>query len=244
MGLIRRDGTGLSRALVTGASSGIGAAIAVRLAGLGCEVTLTGRDRRRLDELAARTGGRAVTADLATDDGFARVAGAGADADLLVHSAGLGWAGPLADMPQQCIGELVEVNLTALLRLTGELLPGLAERRGHLVVLSSIAAVGVREEAVYAATKAGTRAFAASLRHEGLRATAVLPGAVRTPFFDGRDYPRRVPRMVTADEVAAAALRGVRRDRPEVFVPGWLTLPARIGGALPGAFHRLSRRFG
>ncbi|MFC7340517.1 SDR family NAD(P)-dependent oxidoreductase [Saccharopolyspora griseoalba] len=244
MGLIRRDGTRLSRALVTGASSGIGAALAARLAGLGCEVVLTGRDEERLDGVATATGGRALAADLASSGGTERVAEAGAEADLVVHSAGIGWQGRLDAMPPERIGELVEVNLTALLRLTRALLPGLAERGGHLVVVSSIAAVGVREEAVYAATKAGVRAFAASLRHEGLRVTAVLPGAVRTPFFAGRDYARRFPRMVEADEVAAAALRGVRRERAEVFVPGWLTLPARIGGALPEMFHGLSRRFG
>lgn len=244
MGLIRRDGAVLSRALVTGASSGIGAAIAVRLAGLGCEVVLAGRDERRLAALAASTGGRAVVADLATDEGIGQVGEASAAPDLVVHSAGLGWVGLLAEMPSRSIAELVEVNLTAVLRLTRVLQPGLVARGGHLVFLSSIAAVGVREEAVYSAAKAGVRAFAASLRHEGVGVTAVLPAAVRTPFFDGRDYDRRFPRMVEADEVAAAALRGVRRDRAEVFVPAWLTLPARISGAFPELFHHLSRRFG
>lgn len=244
MGLIRRDGTRLTTALVTGASSGIGAATAVRLAAAGCAVVLTGRDEHRLARVADSTGGRAVAADLAASGGPERVAEAAADVDLVVHSAGLGWAGPVGEMPRRSIDDLVEVNLTAALRLTRELLPGLVERDGHLAFVSSIAAVGVRDEAVYSATKAGVRAFAASLRYDGLGVTTIFPGAVRTPFFDGRTYARRHPRMVGADEVAGALLRGVRRDRAEVFVPGWLTLPARISGALPGVFHRLSRRFG
>lgn len=244
MGLTRRDGTLLSTALVTGASSGIGAATAVRLAAAGCEVVLAGRDEHWLARVADSTGGRVVAADLTSPDGPERVAEAAGEADLVVHSAGLGWSGPLAEMPRQPIGDLVEVNLTAVLRLTREMLPGLVERNGHLVFVSSIAAVGVRDEAVYSATKAGLRAFAASLRHDGLGVTTIFPGAVRTPFFDGRTYARRHPRMVDADEVADALLRGVRRDRAEVFVPAWLTLPARISGAVPGVFHRLSRRFG
>lgn len=238
-------------ALVTGGSSGIGAAVAEALATAGCRVAVLGRDRLRLDEVAGRIGARAVPADLSTSHGLARAADAVAGVDLLVHSAGCGWAGELATMTEPDIDALVAVNLAAPLRLTRAALPGMRDRgRGHLVFVSSIAAVGVGGEAVYAATKAGLRAFAASLRHEvaadGIGVTTLLPGAVCTPFFDRRamPYERRFPRQIDPAVVAAALIRAVDRDRAEVFVPRWLTVPARLQGAAPELFHRLARRFG
>ena len=233
------------RALVTGASSGIGAATAEVLAAAGCELVLVGRDERRLGEVAERTRAEPVVADLATEHGVAQVAEAGRGVDLLVNNAGTGWAGDLAGMGPRQVRDLVELNLTAPLQLTRALLPALRRAPvARVVFVSSIAAVGVRREAVYSATKAGLRAFAASLRQEGIGATTVLPGAVRTPFFDGRTYDRRFPRQVSAERVARALVGAVERGRGEVFVPGWLSLAARIQGAVPELFDLGARRFG
>lgn len=241
----------LRSALVTGGSSGIGAAVAEALAAAGTDLVVLGRQPDRLAAVAARTGARAVLADLSTTEGLARGADAAAGVDLLVNSAGCGWAGDLAAMPEADIDTLVALNLTAPMRLTRAALPGMRRRRrGHVVFVSSIAAVGVGGESVYAATKAGLRAFAAGLRHEvaadGIGVTTLLPGAVRTPFFERRGlaYQRRFPRQVTASAVASALLHAVEQRRPEVFVPRWLTLPARVHGAAPGMFHRLARRYG
>jgi short-subunit dehydrogenase len=237
--------------LITGGSSGIGAAIAEGLATTGCRLVLLGRDSPRLDVLARRIGACALVADLGTAQGLARAADAAAQADLLVHSAGRGWAGDLAAMADPDIDAMVALNLTAPMRLTRAALPGMRARgRGQLVFVSSIAAVGVGGEAVYAATKAGLRAFAASVRQEvagaGIGVTTVLPGAVRTPFFDhrGAPYDRRFPRQLEPAQVASALLRGMARGQAEVFVPGWLTVAARVRGAAPELFHRLARRFG
>lgn len=238
-----------NRALVTGASSGIGAATAARLAECGCRVVLLGRDRPALHGVARWTGGEVVVADLATPAGLARACDAAVDVDLLVSNAGAGYAGPLSQMPPETVSRLVALNLDAPLRLARAALSGMRARgRGHLVFVSSIAAVGVGDEAVYSATKAGVRAFAASLRQEApdVGVTTVLPGAVRTPFFArrGRAYERRWPRPVEAAAVANALVRAVEADRCEVFVPGWLTVAARMQGLAPGAFERLARRFG
>lgn len=239
-----------TRALVTGGSSGLGAAIAGALATAGYRVVVLGRDRARLAEVAAATGADPVLADLTTPEGLARAAGAAAGADLLVHSAGRGWAGALAAMAPEDIDALVTLNLTAALRLTRAALPGMRERgHGHLVFVSSIAALGVGGEAVYAATKAGLRTFAASLRHElaadRIGVTTLLPAAVRTPFFDRRrrPYNRRFPRPLDPAVVASALLRAIEQGRPEVFAPRWLTVPARLQGAAPEIFHRLAQRF-
>ncbi|GAA4839651.1 SDR family NAD(P)-dependent oxidoreductase [Saccharopolyspora rosea] len=236
-------------ALVTGASSGIGAATAAALADAGCRLLLAGRDELRLTRVADRTGGSRLLGDLTDAAHLSRVARAGADADLLVHSAGIGWSGELGEMPAERIHDLAAVNLTAPMLLTRDVLPEMMRRgRGHVVFVASIAVVGVRDEEVYSATKAGLRAFAAGIRPRaaarGVGVTTVFPGAVRTPFFDGRGYDRRFPRMVAAEEVAAALLRAVRRGTEEVYVPRWLALPARLQGAAPGLFSRLSRRFG
>lgn len=167
-----------------------------------------------------------------------------------MHSAGSGWAGELTAMAEQDIDALLALNLTVPLRLTHAALPRMRQRgRGHLVFVSSIAAVDVGGEAVYAATKAGVRAFAASVRHEvaaeGIGVTTLLPSAMSTPFFDRRGlaYDRRFPRQVDAQEVASALLRAVEKGQWEVFVPRWLTVAARVQGAMPEVFHRLARRF-
>lgn len=233
------------RALITGASSGIGAATAEALAAAGCELVVVGRDEQRLAEVAERTGASSVRADLTTGDGVEQAAEAGRRVDLLVNNAGVGWAGDLDSMSSEQVADLVALNLTAPLQLTRALLPTLRRAsNARVVFVSSIAAVGVRREAVYAATKAGLRAFAASLCQEGVGTTTVLPGAVRTPFFAERPYDRRFPRQVSAERVARALVRAVERGRGEVCVPGWLSLAARIQGAVPELFDLGARRFG
>jgi short-subunit dehydrogenase len=233
--------------LITGASSGIGAATARALAGSGARLILAGRDRERLADVAARTGGRALAGDLAD---ASELAGRVGPVDILVNNAGLGWAGPFARMPSADLDRLVDVNLTAPIRLTRLLLPGMIDAgRGHLVFVASIAgAMGVREEAVYSATKAGLLAFAEGLRHElrGIGVSVLLPGAVDTPFFDrrGAPYARRRPAPIPPERVARAIVAAIERERPESYVPGWLRIPARLRGAAPGAVRALSRRFG
>ncbi|MEU7879038.1 SDR family NAD(P)-dependent oxidoreductase [Microbispora bryophytorum] len=250
-----------ARVLVTGASSGIGAATALELSARGARLVLSGRDEEALAGVAARTGGEALPADLSpgapegTPDGVADLAARAGPVDVLVACAGEGWSGPFTRMPGGTADRLVAVNLTAHVRLTRLLLPGMAERgRGHLVYVASIAGVvGVREEAVYAATKAGLLAFAESLRYElpavkgnGVGVTTVVPGVVDTAFFArrGRPYARRRPAPVPPERVARAIAVAVERGRAEVYVPAWLRLPARLHGAAPGVFRLLARWFG
>jgi short-subunit dehydrogenase len=157
-------------------------------------------------------------------------------------------------MPGECASRVLTVNLAAPVLLTLRLLPEmLARGRGHIVVVSSIAGcLAVREEAVYSASKAGLRSFAESLRWElagtGIEVSVVVPGVVETPFFArrGRSYERTRPRPVPPERVAdtIAGLLADRRPPPEVFVPGWLWLPARVNGGLPRLTAALARRFG
>jgi short-subunit dehydrogenase len=249
-------------ALVTGASSGIGAAVARSLADLGATVVAHGRDADRLDRLAqAAPPGRIVpvTADLAEGGGTggaralaeAALAAAGR-VDILVNNAGVGLAVPFTATSDTRIAALVAVNLTAPIELTRLLLPGMLSRGGgHLSFVTSIAGrMGVAGEAVYAATKAGLDTVAESLRLElagtGVRVGVLVPGVVETEFFArrGRPYDRRRPRPLPAGRVAAALVRTIATGRDERYAPGWLRLPVAVRALLPGTYRRLAGRFG
>ncbi|HEY2314891.1 MAG TPA: SDR family NAD(P)-dependent oxidoreductase [Streptosporangiaceae bacterium] len=243
-------------ALITGASSGIGAATAVALARAGTRLILTGRDEQRLRSVAVRTGGLALPADLAEPDGPDRLIEAAlAQAgriDLLISNAGAGWAGPIGDLPRSKATELLTVNLLAPIQLARLVAPSMVERGfGRLIFVSSIAGItGVRHEAVYAATKAGLNYLAESLSYElagtGAGVSVVLPGVVDTPFFGrrGQPYGRRLPAPIPPEQVARAIVTAAQRDLDVVFVPGWLRIPAWLHGTSPRTFRRLARRFG
>jgi len=243
-------------ALVTGASSGIGAATATALAQAGARLILTGRDEARLRSVAARTQAVALPADLTEADGpdrliesalaeFGRI-------DVLVCNAGAGWAGPIGDMPGSKATELITVNFLAPVQLARLVAPGMAERgTGRLIFVSSIAGMtGVRYEAVYAATKAGVNYLAESLGYElagtGAGVSLVLPGVVDTPFFRrrGEPYERRLPAPIPPERVARAIVTAAQRDLDIVFVPGWLRFPAWLHGTSPRMFRWLASRFG
>jgi short-subunit dehydrogenase len=243
-------------ALVTGASSGIGAATAAALAAAGARLILTGRDPAKLAVVAERTGGTVIPADLSDPAEPARLADAATKVagrvDVLISNAGSGWAGEIGELSDDKARELIAVNLLAPIQLARLLVPGMADRgHGRLVFVSSIAgALGVQHEAVYAAAKAGLNCFAESLSYEladrGVGVSVVLPGVVDTPFFArrGRRYDRSWPRPIPAERVAAAITDAVTRDLGVVYVPGWLRFPAWLHATSPVTFRRLAARYG
>jgi short-subunit dehydrogenase len=240
--------------LVTGASSGIGRATALRLARGGSRVVLLGRDQPALDEVAAKTTGTVVVADLADPSEVERAAAeslaVAGRVDVLINNAGEGWAGKFADINPLRAELLVRTNLLAPIRLTRALIPGMLERKsGYIVNVASIAGhVGVRGEVVYAATKAGLIGFSESLRYElagtGVGVTVVSPGVVRTAFFEraGRPYTRRFPRLLDPDRVARAIVRAIQRNKAQVFEPKWMAFPAWLRGTFPSLYRTLAAR--
>jgi short-subunit dehydrogenase len=239
-------------ALITGASSGIGRALAGALAKRGVRVKASGRDRAALDALAKSVGADVLAADLAEEGGVDRVAAWAGPVDILVNNAGFGWSGPFVEMPAPDIEKMIRVNVLAGIHLTRLLLPAMLDRGvGRVVNVSSIAGhVGVGHEAVYAATKAALIALSDSLNFElagtGVGLTLVSPGVVDTTFFTrtGRDYTRSFPRMIKPERVASAIARAIERDAAEIFVPRWMAFPARLRGAWPRLYRRLASRFG
>jgi short-subunit dehydrogenase len=244
-------------ALVTGASSGIGAAVAGRLAAEGgWRLVLNGRDMTRLTRVAAQTSAIVFPTDHTRPGAHRQLAEFALDrlgrVDLLVACSGIGWAGDFGSMPARDIDEVIGVDVLATMHLIRQLLPHMVEAgSGRVVIIGSFAGtVGVRDEAVYSAAKAALGTFADALRYElrgtGVGISHVVPGVVDTPFFDRRGVPylRSRPKPVPPERVAEAVWSAVCRGRDEVFVPGWLRLPARVRGAAPGLYRRLAARFG
>lgn len=241
-----------ARVLLTGASGGIGAAIAAAFSRRGAELIMSGRDRVGMGAKAALPTTKVIVADLTDEQAVRDLADEAGDVDILVSNAGVGWYGTTAQMPCAEVRRLVDVNVFAPLLLTRLLLPGMVERgRGHVVFIGSVAGhLGVENEAVYSATKAAVRTYAEALRSEvrrhGVGVSVVSPGAVDTPFFEhrGSPYQRSWPPPVAVDGVAAAVVRAVEHDDHLVFIPHWMRLPALLHDGLPAVYRGLADRFG
>jgi NADP-dependent 3-hydroxy acid dehydrogenase YdfG len=177
-----------STALVTGASTGMGAAIAERLVKRGLKVHALARNEDRLNELADRIGAVPHVVDL-RDTAALTAAVAGLNIDVLVNCAGVSRPGNILDSSEADVDELVDVNLRGLLHLTRLILPGMVERDlGHVVNISSIAGVyNFYGHTVYHATKAAVHQISRQLRNDTvgkrIRVTEICPGRVETEIF-------------------------------------------------------------
>ena len=223
-------------ALITGASSGIGAIYADRLARRGYDLVLVARDRQRLQtlsqQLAAQTGRNVETlqADLTVKADVLKIEqrlAADKTLTLLVNNAGLGATAPLVDSSIDAMDEMIQLNVVALTRLTHAALPGLLARgQGAIINIASIVALAPEVlNGVYGGTKAYVLAFTQSLHHEvgakGVQVQAVLPGAISTPFWSRAGVPvEHLPQHIVmqADELVDAALSGFDQ-RELVMIP-------------------------
>jgi len=239
--------------LVTGATGGLGQAIAGAFAQRGASLILTGRRVEVLDELAARWGARVIACDLSVASEVERLAAEAGEVDVLIANAGLPATGQLEELTQRQIDAMLDVNLRAPIALARALLPGmLARRRGHLVFMSSLSGMAASPlSSMYNATKFGLRGFALSLRedarHGAVGVSVVLPGFVRDAGLLA-DAGVRLPPWIgtrTAADVAAATIKAVEHNRAEVFVaPPLLRFGADFASVAPGLAAAVTRLTG
>jgi hypothetical protein len=238
------------RALVTGASAGIGAEFARRLRARGRRLVLVARRGDRLRELQQELGGAeaaaVVPADLASPDGPERVcqelARLGLGVELLVNNAGLGCTGRFQRNDPARLAQLCAVNVAALVLLTRLLLPPMLERRSGAVVnvASTAGFQPVPFFSAYAASKAFvvsfSQALAVELRGSGVHVQLLCPGPTHSEFFDSASHEGlladRLPRA-SPGEVVEASLNGLERRRERVVVGAANQLLARLVGVLP-----------
>jgi short-subunit dehydrogenase len=239
--------------LLTGATGGIGHAIARALHAKGARLVITGRRTDVLEPLAAETQARALAVDLADAAAVQRLASECADVDVLVANAGLPGTGQLTSFTIEQIDRALAVNLRAPMVLARELSEHMVERRsGHLVFMSSLAGkVGAPRSSVYSATKFGLRGFAQSLRQDlrpsGVGVSAIFPGFVRDAgmFHDtGTKLPPGLG-TVAPEAVAEAVVRAIERNRGEIDVaPVSLRAGAMAAGLAPDLAASVSQRLG
>lgn len=242
----------MGTALVTGASSGIGAIYADRLAKRGYDLILVARNTDRLQAVAERISDEAaravnvLTADLSDGDDLFRVEQVlrdNASITMLVNNAGFGGVTPLLDTDVERMELMVDLNVTALMRLSYAVAPAFVARgTGTIINISSIVAIGPEIiNGVYGGTKAFVLAFTQSLQHElgdrGVRVQTVLPGGTATEFWEIAGFGTYAdsPLAMPAEKMVDAALAGL--DLGEV-----VTIPPLQDGALWDEYEALRRR--
>lgn len=245
----RRGRATRAHAVITGASGGIGAALAAGLAARGTHLTLIGRNAERLQETAARCGGavgvRQLTCDV-TDAERMRAGLLAADdaspIDLVIANAGIGGRGVLAPPdgePPALVREIFDVNMLGVVNTVSPLIERLrARRNGQVVLVSSLAGyAGLPDAPAYCASKAAVRVYGQGLRRllaaDGVGVTVVSPGFVDTAM--SRSLPHDQPFRCSAEEAASRILRAADRGAHELAFPWQLVWLSRALSVLPPA---------
>lgn len=242
--------------VITGASSGIGAALALRYARDGVRLGLLGRNKARLDGIAAACRRLGAEVELGAVDVRARVEmfawlekfDAAHPVDLLFANAGV-MTGRPADGPMETPDvshALVETNVLGTLNTIHPLLPRMMARRvGQIAIVSSIAGfIPLPDAPSYGASKAATLSYGLALRalldEHGIKVSVICPGYVRTPMMDQESGPK--PGAIEPAAAAELIVRGLARNKPVITFPFLFSLMTRIGGMLPDRLRRRTQQ--
>lgn len=239
--------------LLTGATGGIGGAIARRLVAEGARLVLTGRRPDVLEALGAELGGLVVAADLGSPAELAALVDEVGPVDILVANAALPASGPVLDFDMDRIDRCLEVNLRAPIALARSLAPAMVARgRGHMTFISSLSGLSATPgTGIYSATKFGLRGFSHGLRQDlhgtGVGASVIIPGFIRDAGMlvdSGGQLPPGV-RTSTSRQVADAVRRSIVNNKAELIVaPVEMRVAATIAGLAPGLGAAVARRLG
>ncbi len=242
-----------ARVLLTGATGGIGQALARSLHRAGAHLVITGRRVDVLEPLAVETSAEVIAADLGDAAELDALVSKAGDVDVLVANAALSGTGDFAAMDPTWIDANLDVNLRAPIMLTHSVLPGMLERRsGQIVLIGSLSGlVASPGSALYNATKFGLRGFAHALRQDlhgtGVGVSVVHPGFVSEAgmFMDsGMELPKGT-RLVRPERVADDVLKAIAKDKGEILTaPAELGLASRLGTVAPGLSARIQRAAG
>jgi short-subunit dehydrogenase len=241
-----------SRVLLTGATGGLGGAIARSLDDRGARLILAGRRADVLDSMASRfRSARVVVCDLADRAQVVNALTEVEDADILVANAALPAAGTLDEFTPEELDRALDVNLRAPMLFAKHLAPRMAARgRGHLVFISSMGGkVPASRLSIYAATKYGLRGFGACLRQElapaGVGVSVVFPGSVNDVGMWAESGATAKVGTVSSAAVAAGVIDAICENRAEVDVAPWsVRLAAGLAHHFPDTFAVLARRSG
>ena len=244
-----------ARVLLTGASGGIGNAIARALHERGASLAITGRRLDALESLKAELGDRVdvLQADLAKRDDVNALPERAGAVDVLVANAGLPGSGELGSFSPEQIDRAIDVNLRAPIQLTHALLPRMLERGGgHVVYVSSLSGkVPAAGASIYCATKFGLRGFGSSLHDElhgtGVGVTTIFPGFISGAGMFADSGVKLPPGIGTkpVEDVAEAVIHGIEKNNAEIDVaPVGLRAAGKFAGIAPAALTAVNRRFG
>jgi short-subunit dehydrogenase len=239
--------------LLTGATGGLGNAIARALTDKGAKLVMTGRRTDVLEPLAVALSGRAIAADLADRSAVPRLIADAGEVDILVANAGLPADGRVDEFTEDEIDRALDVNLRAPILLAKALSePMVARGEGHLLFMSSLSGkVATHSSAIYSATKFGLRGFASGmrqdLRNSGVGVSAIFPGPIRDAgmFSEAEVELPRGAGTRSPEDVARAVVRAIEQNRAEIDVG---SLPMRLGSSVgsfaPNLIAALNRRLG
>jgi short-subunit dehydrogenase len=231
--------------LITGASSGIGAALARHYAGAGVRLDLGGRDQQRLQEVAADCRARGAAALPRAIDVTDRSAmrewilsvDTEAPLDLVVANAGIGVNEGAGSDSESRARQVFAVNLDGVLNTAYPAIERMGERgRGHLALMSSLAGYrGFPDAPAYSASKAAVKSLAeawrGALAARGIRVSAICPGFIETPMTARQTF--RMPFLMSAERAAGIIARGLARDQPRIAFPWPMALGTWLVAALP-----------
>ncbi len=242
-----------STILLTGATGGIGHAIARALQARGGKLILTGRRSDVLEPLAAELGARALSVDLSLPEELERLVNEAGQVDILVANAALPATGTLDSFAMEEIDRALDVNLRAPIALARELSPSMIFRRsGHLCFMSSLSGkAATPRSSIYNATKFGLRGFASALRADmrphGVEVSAVFPGFIRDAGMFADSGTKLPPGVGTRspEDVARATVRAIEHNRAEIDVaPVAMRLGSAFAGLAPEMSASVSRKLG